>query len=366
MIEILEILIIGGFLGSGKTTTLINIGKYYTSIKKKKVAIIVNEIGDIGIDGDIINQYGFNSKEITSGCICCSLKVSLKSTIFTLIEEYNPDILIIEPTGIALPLQIKNEIILMDIKISYKLLPLVVLVDCSRFKQLIKELKRFFIQHLDGAELIVLNKIDLINKFELKLVEESCIQINKKSKVCYLSNKNKDLISNLIFMIENTNIIIEDNDRNIKLIDSDNNLSTFIDNNSILLSDALSFSIKYLLFDISHSIIKEVLFEIVNELKSIIINIKINFVGHIKAYINDADKTYKVSIISNFQVPLYEEFINNNSNNYLKNNSNIYTFKLMIAISNIKSKISVNLFNNNLKDKINNIFNKYNINFKEY
>jgi len=76
-------LVVGGFLGSGKTTTIINTGKYLVD-KGHKVAIIVNEIGEIGIDGDIIKKFGFDTKEITNGCICCSLKMGLRSTVITL------------------------------------------------------------------------------------------------------------------------------------------------------------------------------------------------------------------------------------------------------------------------------------------
>lgn len=356
MIIILKIIIFGGFLGSGKTTTIINIGKYYSINKNKKVGIIVNEIGDIGIDGDIINQYGFDSKEITSGCICCSLKVSLRNTIVTMIENYNPDILIIEPTGVAFPNQIKNEIELMTIGVEYQIYPLVVIVDSSRFKEIVKGLNKFFLNQLKDAEIILLNKIDLLDNYKIKLIRESLHQMNNNAKLITYSNKLENKINEFLDILEKNDIKKENILKsNIQMYD--NNFSI---KNSIVDSKIFTYSLMYfLIFDkskiFSDEIIKELLFNIIKEIKKILLSEcnKLYFIGHIKLYINNSKNTYKLSLLSSSQDPIYEII------NYKNENC---TFKILIAIQNIVFKDKLKL-NNEINKHINIIFDNYSVKY---
>ena len=76
----MKIMIIGGFLGSGKTTTLLNVGKHLSE-EGHKIAIIVNEIGEVGVDGVTLSKSGIVTKELTSGCTCCTLKFDMERTI---------------------------------------------------------------------------------------------------------------------------------------------------------------------------------------------------------------------------------------------------------------------------------------------
>jgi G3E family GTPase len=149
----------------------------------------VNEIGEVGIDGDVIKRFGFDTKEITSGCICCSLKVGLRTTVTLLEKEYKPDILMIEPTGIAFPHVIKDEIELMNLGEQVKIAPLVTLIDGSRFKHLMKEVKEFAMRQIIDAEILVINKVDLIEPIRLPIIEASVQQLNPKARVVLLSGR---------------------------------------------------------------------------------------------------------------------------------------------------------------------------------
>ena len=98
---------LAGFLGSGKTTLLIRLG---TALGRagRRVAIIVNEVGEVGVDGAVIESNGLRSVELTEGCICCSLSGSLQNTLRQVSTEFEPDVIMIEPTGLALPNKIKQ------------------------------------------------------------------------------------------------------------------------------------------------------------------------------------------------------------------------------------------------------------------
>lgn len=94
-----DILIISGFLGAGKTTFMRNlIAMQDTSLK---IGILENEFGEIGIDGALLQDYEIPIREITSGCICCSLSAAFEDELAAIIEEYTPDLILIEPSGVA-------------------------------------------------------------------------------------------------------------------------------------------------------------------------------------------------------------------------------------------------------------------------
>ena len=96
----MHLLTISGFLGSGKTTLIIKLAKAATR-KGLRVAILVNEVGEIGIDDQLLRQLDMNVYELLSGCICCSLATDLPGTLQKLAQDFKPDLVLLEPSGVA-------------------------------------------------------------------------------------------------------------------------------------------------------------------------------------------------------------------------------------------------------------------------
>ncbi|WP_094227675.1 GTP-binding protein [Methanolobus psychrotolerans] len=299
----MKILVVGGFLGSGKTSTIIRLGKEFSETGKK-VAVIVNEIGEVGIDGDVISKYGLDMTELTSGCICCSLKVNMKITLTILKRDYNPDIVLIEPTGIAFPQIIKNEISLMDLK-DTTIQPLVTLIDGSRFKQLMKEAKNFAMRQIIDAEILGINKIDLIDEIRIPIIETSVQQLNPKAKVVLLSaSKDDDHWHNFVKLAMDEEISAKKEVRELKTTSKD---TLVIDErtgeplveslDSIEASGISSYATEYLLNEgIKTELARVVANEIMESIKSKVIELSPEFVGHIKLFIESDSNTIKTNL----------------------------------------------------------------------
>lgn len=148
--------VVGGFLGSGKTTLLIKIAEKYIS-SGKKVTILVNEIGEIGVDGKTIEGTGLDSIQLEQGCICCSLSGTLQSSMREIEKTFNPDVLIIEPTGLALPHKVR-EIIRGTVEEDE--VSTIGIVDAVRFRVLNEKKGDFLRMQLSKSDALWINKID--------------------------------------------------------------------------------------------------------------------------------------------------------------------------------------------------------------
>ncbi|MGQ9718317.1 MAG: GTP-binding protein [Nitrososphaerales archaeon] len=276
---------IAGFLGSGKTTTLIRLGKELSTNHGKKVGIIVNEVGEIGIDGSFIRDFGFEVREIVQGCICCSLKGDLQSTLKILYENYGPDIVLIEPTGIAFPSKIR-EIVngLADIPLEQA--PVIALVDGARFRKMFREMEHFLIKQIKEADVIAINKVDLIeSKWDVDLIKSAIRELNPSAYIFNMSAKRGNGMNELI------DIILQSNMKNPSLGD---------DEDSIMLSGmgraALKLSFKAN-EDVSEAKLNVIVSEILNKIANASLSSGSGLIGHVKAYVKTTAGSFKASLL---------------------------------------------------------------------
>jgi len=177
----MHLLIITGFLGSGKTTLLLKIAQLAGNCGHK-VAIMVNEVGDIGIDDQFMRSLGFNVWELLGGCICCSLAGDVNGTLEKIQADFSPDIVLLEPTGAADP---KN---LMEILKNYqgppfKSLTRVALLDAIRLDMLMTVVGPLITSTIQQADLVLVNKADEASSKELATAQETIHQINPRRPV---------------------------------------------------------------------------------------------------------------------------------------------------------------------------------------
>ena len=185
----MKILILGGFLGAGKTSVLLQLAHYIVDGSKSesetKIAIIENEIGEIGIDDKILGTGDYSVTGLFAGCVCCSLTGSLVSALRDIEAKQNPDWVIIEATGVAYPAKIKEEVN----RICDYPTGVACIVDAQRFKTLIKILAPMIEGQLEGADAVLINKIDKVDAEELDFVKKQLREYNADIKILSVSAK---------------------------------------------------------------------------------------------------------------------------------------------------------------------------------
>ena len=158
--------VISGFLGAGKTTLIKKI--FESVLKKEKVVLIENEFGEIGIDGTFLKESGIQIKEINAGCICCSLVGDFATSMDEVISKYNPERIIIEPSGVGKLSDIVNAVLKLKEELQINILATV--VDGLKTKMYLKNFGEFFNNQVEAANTIVISKTD-------KMSEEAIMEV---------------------------------------------------------------------------------------------------------------------------------------------------------------------------------------------
>ncbi|SDH99373.1 GTPase, G3E family [Vibrio xiamenensis] len=149
--------IITGFLGSGKTTAILHLLK--TKPANEKWAVLVNEFGEIGIDGAILSEQGAVIKEVPGGCMCCAAGVPMSVGITALLRQ-NPDRLLIEPTGLGHPKQVMATLTSSQYQDYVDLKATIALVDPRNLGDEKYTSNANFCDQLACADVVIGNKVD--------------------------------------------------------------------------------------------------------------------------------------------------------------------------------------------------------------
>jgi G3E family GTPase len=195
----MKLMVVAGFFGSGKTTFIINSAKRLVKSYGLEIAIIVNDIGEIGIDDKIIGSYGLKVKELFGGCVCCQLGDDMIKTLRLVERRIKPDLAILEPSGAADPSQILS-IVSLAKNFELQMLPLIVLVDATQFKLLLSEMP-LAIRKIAFGEIVLINKADEVSEAELSSVAREVGKVNQRAAIRQISAKRDEGIEQVLEMI---------------------------------------------------------------------------------------------------------------------------------------------------------------------
>ncbi len=206
--------VLTGFLGAGKTTLL---NRILTAEHGRRVAVIVNEFGEVGIDHHLLISSDQEVVEMSNGCICCSVRGDLLRSLFQLLEHRDKfDTLMIETTGLADPAPVVQSFFVDDqIKSEYQLNGVITVVDAKHIFQQLKESPEAK-EQIAFADMVLLNKIDLINPEDLPELEYKIRNINGAARICQTRNSDIDIATVLDLCSLDLEVKAEKHDHNHK------------------------------------------------------------------------------------------------------------------------------------------------------
>jgi len=167
--------VVTGYLGSGKTTLILNSVKEH--LKDKRVAIIVNEFGEVGLDGKILKNAYSEVLEIEEGCICCKLSQEFESSVVKIISDYSPEVIVVESSGTSEPFPIMFSLRTVGTAVE----GVICVVDSKNFFKYKEEETAKY--QLASSNVVVLNKTDLVDEETLKRVEEEVKNIKENYRL---------------------------------------------------------------------------------------------------------------------------------------------------------------------------------------
>ena len=175
--------LISGFLGSGKTTLLQNLLDYCLT-QGLKPAVMMNEYGEVSIDGELLRGQGFTIREMTNGCICCTIGGTLGLALQE-VAARKPDVIFIEATGLADPIELVDQATKEEVLPLVRLTTLVAVLDPVNFQYLAEAMHSGIRQQTELADFVLINKSDLATPAVLDNVASQVRTINPRAEIFY-------------------------------------------------------------------------------------------------------------------------------------------------------------------------------------
>ena len=176
-----KVTIISGFLGAGKTTLIKKLLK--EAFKGEKCVLLENEYGEVGIDGGFMKDSGIQITELNSGCICCTLAGDFTDAIGEIVEKFNPDRLLIEPSGVGKLSDIRRVVEEQAQKGLVSLSGSATVVDAAKCKMYLKNFGEFFIDQVKCAETVIFSRSQLVSEEKLKTAFELVRELNADARI---------------------------------------------------------------------------------------------------------------------------------------------------------------------------------------
>ena len=173
--------IISGFLGAGKTTLIKKL--LQEALNGQKVVLIENEFGEIGIDGGFLKDAGIQITEMNSGCICCSLVGDFGAALKKVVEQYHPDRIIIEPSGVGKLSDVIAAVMNVAGEIDLDLNSFVTVADATKCKMYIKNFGEFYNNQVESANTIILSRTQGMKEEKLAQAVSMIQEKNAKARI---------------------------------------------------------------------------------------------------------------------------------------------------------------------------------------
>ena len=173
--------IISGFLGAGKTTFIKKLLK--EALAKEQVVLIENEFGEIAVDGGFLKEAGIEIKEMNSGCICCSLVGDFETSLREVMQRYQPERVLIEPSGVGKLSDVIKAVQNANLGNEIVINSAVTVVDASKCKMYMKNFGEFFTNQIAYAGTIILSRTATISEEKLNKIIEMIREQNKEAEI---------------------------------------------------------------------------------------------------------------------------------------------------------------------------------------